>query len=93
MDETRNAATSDPLLLLEIVLVLVLFALAVALYWIPAAVLPFTPGWWTWLLLGGVLVAILLLERGRRRRRQRLALRDALDAERDRQAEQRAGGR
>lgn len=82
----RSSTTgrADPLLLLEVVLVLALFGLAVALYLIPSAREPFVPHWWTPLLLGALFFGVLALDVYRRRRARHAGLHRAVreDAQR-----------
>ena len=59
----------DRLLMLELALGVLLFALAFFLYLLPAAREPFLPAWWSLPLLGGLFFGILALDRYRRRPR------------------------
>lgn len=69
----------DRLLLLEVALGLVLFGLAVFLYWIPASREPFLPRWWSVPLLVGLFFALLAVDRMRRRTRSADALHEVVD--------------
>jgi len=75
---------TDPLLLVEAALVLILFALFVYFFLVPAASAPYDPAWWTWLVLGALFFAVIALDAARRRRwrerARRAAVRDALGA-------------
>ena len=70
---------SDPLLLWEAGLVLLLLVLFIVLFLLPAARQPFRPHWFSGPLLAAGLFGVLLLDRRRRNRRDREALRDVLD--------------
>ena len=69
---------ADWILLLEALLALVLVALFLVLYFVPASDPPFEPEWWAWPVLAALLFGILALDRWRRRRRGRLGLSNAL---------------
>jgi hypothetical protein len=70
---------TDRLLLVEVVLVLLLFALFLVWYLVPAAVPPFLPYWWAWPVIAVVLFTLLGLETHRRRQRKRAAVEEAVD--------------
>lgn len=59
---------TDPLLLAEAGLAIVLFALFFYLFLIPAARPLYDPAWWTWPLLGSLFFALIGLDSWRRRR-------------------------
>lgn len=67
---TGSPRGTDPLLLVEAALALLLFGLFVFLFLLPAARPPFLPRWWTWLLVGTVFFALLGLDAWRRKRTQ-----------------------
>lgn len=69
----------EPLLLIEVGLALLLFGLAVALFFVPAAQPSFVPYWWAWILLAGLFFGIVGLETYRRRHRSREELRRVMD--------------
>lgn len=74
----RGPRGTDPLLLVEAALALLLFALFVFLFLVPAARPPFDPEWWTWPLVGTVFFGLLgvdALRRKRGRSRERAAAR------------------
>jgi uncharacterized membrane protein len=62
---------TDRVLLAEVTLIIVLFALGIALYWRPAAagLDSDATSWWQWLLLAALFFAIMALETLRRRRK------------------------
>jgi uncharacterized membrane protein len=61
---------TDPVLLAEVALIIVLFGLGIVLYWRPAAAgLANESSWWQWMLLGVVFFAVVALEMLRRRRK------------------------
>jgi hypothetical protein len=70
---------TDPLLLWEAGLALVLVALFILLFLLPAARQPFHPHWYAAPLLAAGLFGLLVLDRRRKRRREREALREVLD--------------
>ena len=74
MNPETGSGRTDPILLLEAVLALVLFGLFILLYFRPFGLGDPTPAWWTAPLLGGLFFAILFLERWRRKKRNRAAL-------------------
>lgn len=69
--QTRGPRGTDPLLLVEAAMVLVLFALFVFLFLLPAGRPPFLPEWWSWLLVGTVFFGTLGLDAWRRKRGRR----------------------
>ena len=69
---------TDRILLLEALLALVLVALFMVLYFVPASDPPFEPEWWAWPVLGGLFFGILLLDQWRRKRRGKSGLSNAL---------------
>jgi hypothetical protein len=80
MDESREPRQkTDRILLLEVGLGLLLFGLAIYLYWIPAAREPFLPRWWSLPLLAGLFFGILWLNRMRRKRRAVVRRQEAVD--------------
>lgn len=64
----------DPILMVEVVLVLALFVLFLVLYLVPAGSGALVPAWWAWPVLAVVFFGILVLERWRRKRRDRAEL-------------------
>jgi type VI protein secretion system component VasK len=83
-EDPKPATRADPVLLLEVGLVLLLLGLFIALYWVPSGDASFVADWWVFPLLGGLFFGILLLEGWRRWRGNRAALRDVLrEAHRD----------
>ena len=70
---------TDPLLLWEVGLALVLVVLFILLFLLPAARQPFRPHWFAGPLLAGGLFGLLVLDRRRKGRREREELRDVLD--------------
>lgn len=70
---------TDPLLLWEAGLALVLVALFILLFLLPAAREPFRPRWFAGPLLAAGLFGLLVLDRRRKRRREREELREVLD--------------
>jgi hypothetical protein len=81
MKHTPSRGGADRILLLEAVLALLLFALFVMLYVVPAGDSALEPEWWTWPLLAGLFFGILLLEQWRRKRRAKGGLSNALPDE------------
>lgn len=79
MDERSRTGGTDRLLLWEAGLALVLFALAVYLFVIPAARDDLSPAWWTWVLLAILFFGLLGLDDYRRRRVDGRTLRGELD--------------
>lgn len=77
-EDPKPATRADPVLLLEVGLVLLLLGLFIALYWVPSSDETFVADWWVFPLLGALFFGILLLEGWRRRRGNRSALREAL---------------
>lgn len=77
MKLSRSGA-ADPLLLLEAVLALALFGLAIAFFIIPAARATLLPSWWAGIILAILFFAVVFLETIRRRRRGREELHRAL---------------
>ena len=71
MRQTPPRSGSDPILLVEAVLVLVLFALFIVLYFVPAGGGMLEPRWWAWPLLALLFFGILLLDHWRRKRHAR----------------------
>jgi membrane protein implicated in regulation of membrane protease activity len=69
--ESRGPRGTDPLLLVEAALVLILFALFVFLFLLPAGRPPFVPRWWTWLLVGSAFFGVVGLDAWRRKRGRR----------------------
>jgi len=69
MNRETLPGRTDPILLLEAGLTLLLFALFIILYFQPAGTGDVVPEWWTAPLLGALFFTILLLERWRRKRR------------------------
>ena len=65
---TRAPRGSNPLLLVEAALALLLFGLFVYLYLLPAARPPFDPAWWTWPLLGVLFFTLVGLDAWRRKK-------------------------
>ena len=63
--------TTDRTLLVEAGLVLLLFALFIGLYFVPAGRGQLVPEWWVWPVLGSLFFGILLLERWRRKHREK----------------------
>ena len=68
----------DRILLLEALLALLLVALFLLLYFVPAGEPTFEPVWWAWPVLAGLFFGILLLDRWRRKRHGKLGLSNAL---------------
>lgn len=62
---------TDPVLLAEAGLALILLALTVYLFLIPSASPSSEPAWWTWLLLGTLFFGLIGLDTWRRRRDRR----------------------
>ncbi|CAN5655255.1 hypothetical protein BH23GEM6_BH23GEM6_12130 [soil metagenome] len=77
-DEQSGRNGMDRFLVLEIALGLLLFGLAIYLYWIPAARVPFVPRWWSFPVLGGIFFSIVWLDHLRRRQRSTRKLKDAV---------------
>jgi lipopolysaccharide export LptBFGC system permease protein LptF len=69
MTQTPPRSGSDPILLVEAVLVLLLFALFIMLYFVPAGGGTLEPRWWAWPVLALLFFGILGLEHWRRKRR------------------------
>ena len=69
---------TDRILLLEAVLALLLIALFLGLYFVPAGKPTFEPEWWAWPVLAGLFFGILLLDQWRRKRRPKTGLSNAL---------------
>jgi hypothetical protein len=67
-DDERPRRPLNRLLLVEIGIGLLLFGLAIYLYWIPAARAPFVPRWWSLPVLAGLFFGLLVVDRWRRRR-------------------------
>ena len=78
MIQTRPDSGVDRILLLEAALALLLFALFMALYFVPAGEATFQPAWWAWPVLAGLFFGILLLDQWRRKRRAKSGLSNAL---------------
>ncbi len=70
----------DPLLLWEAGLVIVLLALFVVLFLLPAAAAPFRPHWFAAPVLVAGFFGLLVLDRKRRRVAEHRAVRDVVDA-------------
>lgn len=68
--QQRGTRGTDPLLLGEAALALLLFALFVYLFLVPVARPPFAPDWWTWPLLALVFFALVGVDALRRKRRR-----------------------
>lgn len=64
----------DPILMIEVALVIALFVLFLLLYLVPAGSGVLVPAWWAWPVLAVVFFGILVLERWRRKRRDRAEL-------------------
>jgi len=91
MDDNESGRREvDRFLVLEAALGLVLFGLAIYLYWIPASRAPFIPQWWSLPVLGGLFFAIVWLDHRRRKNRSQ---RDLKEAVRDVSDEARRQGR
>jgi hypothetical protein len=60
---------TDRILLLEVLMVLLLIALSVTLFWQPAAAGLASPQWWHWTVLAALFFGVIGLDRWRRRRR------------------------
>jgi peptidoglycan/LPS O-acetylase OafA/YrhL len=65
---TRGPRRADRLLLVEAALALVVFALFVYLFLVPAARPPFAPRWWTALALAAAFFSLIALDAWRRKR-------------------------
>jgi peptidoglycan/LPS O-acetylase OafA/YrhL len=78
MTQNRPRSGADRILLLEALLTLVLVALFMVLYFVPASDPTFEPEWWAWPVLAGLFFGILALDRWRRKRRGRMGLSNAL---------------
>jgi hypothetical protein len=76
--EQRPRREIDRILMLEVGLGVILFGLAIYLYWIPAAQEPFLPRWWAVPLLAALFFGILWLDRRRRTRGRVANLREAV---------------
>lgn len=81
MMSNDQTAGVDRLLVVEAVLALVFFGLAVAFFLIPAATPGSFPGWWVGFMLAVLFFAIVLLETFRRHVRGRTELRRVLDGQ------------
>jgi hypothetical protein len=77
-DAGKPRGRTDRWMLLEVGLGLLLFGLAIYLYWIPAAREPFIPRWWSLPVLAGLFFGILWLHRWRRRSRTEDQLHEAV---------------
>lgn len=71
MNQEKSRGSTDPILLVEAGLVLLLFGLFVVLYIVPAGEGTLVPKWWAAPLLGANFFGILFLERWRRKRREK----------------------
>ena len=78
MKQTPVRGGTDRILLLEAGLALLLFALFVMLYLVPAGNATFEPKWWAWPVLAGLFFGILLLDQRRRKGRAKSGLSNAL---------------
>jgi peptidoglycan/LPS O-acetylase OafA/YrhL len=78
MIQNRPRGGADRILLLEALLALILFALFLLLYFVPAGEATFEPAWWAWPVLAGLFFGILLLDQWRRKRRAKSGLSNAL---------------
>ena len=78
MIQNRPSGGTDRILLLEAVLTLLLIALFMLLYFVPAGQATFEPAWWAWPVLAGLFFGILLLDRWRRKRQGKPGLSSAL---------------
>ncbi len=79
MNDTREPKRrSERFMMLELVLGVLLFALAIFLYWIPAAREPFIPRWWSLPVLAGLFFGLLWLHRWRRQNRTMEARQEAV---------------
>lgn len=67
----RRTSSTDPLLLLEAALVILLIALFLFLYVVPTRTRLSDIPWWSPVLLGGLLFGLLLFHAWRRKRSQR----------------------
>ncbi len=65
MHRRPSNSSTDPILLVEVGLVLLLIGLFVILYLVPAGEGTLVPQWWVWPLLAALFFGILLLERWR----------------------------
>jgi hypothetical protein len=74
-----RSPTSDPLLLLEAGLVVLLFILFVLLYVVPTQTRLQGLPWWSPVILGGLSLGILLLDAWRRKRRGRREMKQMID--------------
>jgi membrane protein implicated in regulation of membrane protease activity len=70
---------TDRLLVAEVLLALILFAIAVYFFVVPSASAPTLPPWWVGIVLAILFFAIVLLETYRRLGRQRAELRRTLE--------------
>jgi hypothetical protein len=89
VDNENPRSGLDRILLIEIGLGLLLFALTVALFLIPAAREPFLPRWWSWPVLASLFFGIVALDHWRRRQGRNAELREVVrevtrEAEEDR---------
>ncbi|MQA90727.1 MAG: hypothetical protein GEU90_10890 [Gemmatimonas sp.] len=80
MPIAMNPRTNGPLIV-EVVLVGVLIAGGVLLYWGPAAYEELNPQWWHWVILGVIFFATTALHTWRSRRRSHRALHEAIREE------------
>jgi protein-S-isoprenylcysteine O-methyltransferase Ste14 len=76
MMRPSGARGADWILAAEVGMVLVLFALAVFLFWLPAESQTSNPSWWTWILFAILFFGVLLLDVYRRRTRTRSEIRN-----------------
>ena len=81
MKNTPSRGGADRILLLEAVLALLLFALFVMLYVVPAGDATLEPRWWAWPVLAVLFFGILLLDQWRRKRRAGSGLSNAVPDE------------
>lgn len=82
---TEPSPPVDRLLLVEVVLGIVLGALAVYYFIVPAGSAEFVPSWWVGFVLAILFFSIVIMETFRRRTRSRAEMHRALDgASRDR---------
>ena len=77
----RPALHADPLLLWEVGIVIILLALFIVLFLLPAANAPFHPYWFSAPVLAAGFFGVLLLDRKRRREGNRAAVRRAIEEE------------
>ena len=78
MIQNQPRGRADRILLLEALLALILFALFMVLYFVPAGEATFEPAWWAWPVLAGLFFGILVLDQWRRKRRAKSGLSNAL---------------